>query len=178
MKIILIGCLILALLIPSALASSLRTPLPIRGVTPSPEPTPAPTLKRVERVTLRPIPTATPEPTLPPPLDFKAVNRNPDNYAMQTYTITGTVVQSIETAELRDDKTYRTHLRVAVDDDHDQIILVLYDRPYTADRVLEDDRITFSGVVYGLTSYEAINGRTITLPYFGLMELYSIEAGD
>ena len=115
------------------------------------------------------------QPILPPSLDFKAVNRNPDNYAMQTYTITGTVVQSIETAELSDDKTYRTHLRVAVDGDHDQMILVRDNRPYTADRVLEDDRITFGAMCFGLTSYEALSGLTITLPYFGLIELYSIE---
>ena len=55
------------------------------------------------------------------------------------------------------------------------MILVLYNRPCTADRVLEDDRITFGAMCFGLTSYEALSGLTITLPYFGLIELYSIE---
>ena len=111
-----------------------------------------------------PVPTATPF----PPLDFAAVNRNPEKHAMEVYVVTGTVYQSVE----HEDPTL---LRVAVDDDSDQMILVEYRRPAGGDRILEGDKITFSGVVYGLTSYEAINGRTITLPFLGLIDLISIE---
>lgn len=71
--------------------------------------------------------------------------------------ITGTVVQNTE-----DDGIY--YLRVAMDDDHDKIVMVGISKYVYDDVIAEDDNVTFYGVAKGLTSYESTLGKTVTLP--------------
>lgn len=71
--------------------------------------------------------------------------------------ITGTVVQNTE-----DDGIY--YLRVAMDDDHDKIVMVGISKYVYDDVIAEDDNVTFYGVAKGLTSYESTLGKAVTLP--------------
>lgn len=70
----------------------------------------------------------------------------------------GTVVQTMESDE------DVVELRVAVDDDYDDIVYLKIDRKIINTRILEDDNIKFYGISTGLITYESTENIDITIP--------------
>lgn len=84
--------------------------------------------------------------------------RNPDDYEDHLLVMEGTVVQTMENDE------DVVELRVAVDDDYDEIVYLKIDREIINTRILEDDTIKFYGISTGLITYESTEGTDITIP--------------
>lgn len=84
--------------------------------------------------------------------------RNPDDYEDHLLVMQGTVVQTMEGDE------DVVELRVAVDDDYDQIVYLKINREIINTRILEDDTIKFYGISTGLVTYESTEGADITIP--------------
>ena len=84
--------------------------------------------------------------------------RNPDDYEDHLLVMEGTVVQTMESDE------DVVELRVAVDDDYDNIVYLTIDREIINTRILEDDNIKFYGISTGLITYESTEGTDITIP--------------
>lgn len=90
-------------------------------------------------------------------ITYDQLARTPDDYYFEKVKFYGRVVQLIEGDEYN-------NLRVAVDDNYDQIILIEYD-PSTLDiRILEDDYITAYGYSMGIISYQSTMGGKISIP--------------
>ncbi len=90
-------------------------------------------------------------------ITFDQLARTPDDYKGKKVKFTGEVVQVIE-------GDGEVDIRLAVDDDWDDIILGFYDPSIVSSRVLEDDKITIYGVSEGLYTYESTLGGNITVP--------------
>lgn len=84
--------------------------------------------------------------------------RNPDDYENYLLVMEGTVVQTMESDE------DVVELRVAVDDDYDDIVYLKIDRKIINTRILEDDNIKFYGISTGLITYESTENIDITIP--------------
>lgn len=91
-------------------------------------------------------------------LTYDQMARNPDTYITEKIQISGKVLQ----AETSDDLCYA---RVAMNSDYDTVVFVTYDKDLLGYRLLEDDQITVYGTSYGVYSYEAVSGATITIPW-------------
>ncbi|ADG39941.1 tcdA-E operon negative regulator [Leuconostoc kimchii IMSNU 11154] len=91
-------------------------------------------------------------------ITYDQIARTPDDYKGKKMQFTGKVVQVMED----DDET---QIRLAVDGNSDNIILVGYD-PDTlkGSRVLEDDLVTISGDSVGTVSYKSAISGKITVP--------------
>lgn len=116
----------------------------------TPEPTPTPIVE----------PTATPAPVF----DFDAINRNPDKYEGEYFGIIGTVVQVVD--ESKGDSGTIVSARIATQGSDDDIIYMLYVRQPDEDRILEGDKISFTGCAHGLFSYVNRFNRKISIPEF------------
>lgn len=93
-----------------------------------------------------------------PGASFDQLARTPDDYKGKKVSFTGNVIQVVE----GDDET---DLRVAIDGDIDNIILVGFNPEImNGSRVLEDDKITFYGMSLGTTTYDSTAGGKITVP--------------
>lgn len=91
-------------------------------------------------------------------ITFDQIARTPDNYKNKKIEFTGKVLQVME-----DDDN--TEIRLAVDGDYDNVILVDVDSDImNGSRILEDDLVTISGVSDGTTTYESTSGANITIP--------------
>lgn len=90
-------------------------------------------------------------------LNYDNIARNPDDYKGNKYVGSGTVLQVLESDTEVD-------MRVAVDDDYDKVIYLIYDPSIVDSRMLEDDNVTFYGESQGLYSYTSTMGATITIP--------------
>ncbi len=90
-------------------------------------------------------------------LTYQDIARSPEEHIGKKVTFTGKVVQLME-----GDK--ENELRVAVDDDYDQMIYVGYERSIVSQRVLEGDFITLYGTSIGTISYDSTMGGKITIP--------------
>lgn len=91
-------------------------------------------------------------------ITYEQVARTPDDYEGKKVQFTGKVIQVIE------DKS-ETQIRLAVDGDSDNIILVGFDPDIlNGSRVLEDDLVTVSGTSVGTVSYKSTMGGKITIP--------------
>ena len=55
-------------------------------------------------------------------------------------------------------------MRVAVNDDYDTVVYLVYSPSIVDSRILEDDYVTFYGEAKGLYSYESTGSGTITIP--------------
>lgn len=89
---------------------------------------------------------------------FDQIARTPDDYKGKKIEFTGKVLQVME----EDDYT---QIRLAVDGDYDNVILVDVDSDImNGSRILEDDLVTVSGVSDGTTTYESTSGANITVP--------------
>ncbi|MGP4074600.1 toxin regulator [Halobacillus sp. K22] len=89
---------------------------------------------------------------------FEQLARTPEDYEGKKVKFSGEVIQVIEA------EGEETQLRIAVDDDYDQVIFVSYDSSMIDSRILEDDKITIMGVSLGLLTYESTMGGEITVP--------------
>ncbi|WP_273713109.1 hypothetical protein [Leuconostoc mesenteroides] len=91
-------------------------------------------------------------------ITFDQIARTPDDYEGKKIEFTGKVLQVME------DDDY-TKIRLAVDGDYDNVILVDVDSDImNGSRILEDDLVTISGVSDGTTTYESTSGANITIP--------------
>ncbi|MFT9083016.1 MAG: hypothetical protein ABF477_03930 [Leuconostoc pseudomesenteroides] len=91
-------------------------------------------------------------------ITFDQIARTPDDYEGKKIEFTGKVLQVME------DDDY-TEIRLAVDGDYDNVILVDVDSDImNGSRILEDDLVTVSGVSDGTTTYESTSGANITIP--------------
>lgn len=89
---------------------------------------------------------------------YDQLARNPDTYKGQKIRFTGKVLQ----AETSDSTCYA---RIAMNSSYDTVIFVTYDASLLGYRLLEDDQVTVYGTSYGVYSYEAVSGATITIPW-------------
>lgn len=88
-------------------------------------------------------------------VDFNAWNHD-DIEMLKKIKITGKVLQVSQGSEYT--------LRVAVNDNYDQVVLVSIPKTKYDDVVAEDDHITVYGTNFGLTTYETVLGSEKTLP--------------
>ena len=118
-----------------------------------------------------PVPTATPL----PPLDFAAVNRNPEKYKYMSFMIHGHVLQVIE-GETDENGYTIGQFRLATDGDYGDEIYCYYRHGPTEDRILKDDLIEFIGQCRGLYTYTSIRNVQISLPLFYIFdEIHILE---
>lgn len=92
-------------------------------------------------------------------LTFENLARTPDDYYNEKITLSGTVLQVME-------KGIFDQMRVAIDDDYDQVVLIEYLPILLDEHLLEDDYITFYGTYLGTTTYENVMGVSRNMPTF------------
>lgn len=90
-------------------------------------------------------------------ITFDNLSRDPDSYIYKKVKFYGKVIQVME-------GDGETQIRLAVNDDYDQVIYAAYESGLVTSRVLEDDYITILGVSDGLLTYESTMGGEITIP--------------
>lgn len=88
---------------------------------------------------------------------YSDVARNPDKYMLQLGKFSGKVLQVIEGDS-------HNNLRVAVNSNYDNVLLVEYDPSIVDVRILDNDQITIYGTNMGTVSYTSTLGATITIP--------------
>jgi hypothetical protein len=79
-------------------------------------------------------------------ITYDQLARTPDKFVGKEVKFTGKVIQVIES-----DGTDNTNLRIAVNGDYNNILLVEYDPSISQTRVLENDNVTIRGTSEGLT---------------------------
>lgn len=90
-------------------------------------------------------------------ITYDQLARTPDDYKGQKVKFSGKVIQVIEGDN-------SISIRLAVNDDYDNILLGQYSKTIVSSRVLEDDHITIYGSSVGTVSYKSTMGGTITIP--------------
>lgn len=90
-------------------------------------------------------------------ITYDNIARNPDDYKGKKVKFTGKVIQVIE-----GDVTIQ--IRLAVNEDYDQVVFCEYESSIVSSRVLEDDVITIYGLSAGTVSYQSTLGGQITIP--------------
>lgn len=90
-------------------------------------------------------------------ITYDNLTHSPDDFTGTSVRLTGKIIQVMEGNGF-------TAYRFAVDNDYDKIIYVESYPEYPTDTLAENDYATLSGVAYGMYSYEAVLGNTITLP--------------
>ena len=132
---------------------------------PTPESTPEPTNAPTTVPTSEPTEKPTQEDTFIREnygyVDYKSLARNPDEYLGKSLTYSGRVIQVIEGDDI-------TQLRIAVNSDYDSVVLVSYPKDMVVSRILDDDYVTIFGTSFGLYTYEATSGASITIPWIYL----------
>lgn len=91
-------------------------------------------------------------------ITFDQIARTPDDYEGERVKFSGKVLQVMEA----DDGNVQ--LRIAENDDYDNVIYAEYDEDIVDSRILEDDQITIMGLSAGLLTYESTMGGDITIP--------------
>ena len=96
---------------------------------------------------------------------FEDVARYPDDWEGKRVRFTGEVIQVMQ-----DGNAYTLRLNVT-DTGYfwTDTIMVYYDAPSGAPRILEDDVMTFYGTMHGMYSYQSVMGATITVPLLQAM---------
>lgn len=90
-------------------------------------------------------------------ITYNQLARTPDKYIASKVKFYGKVIQVIE------DGT-DVQLRIAINDDYDNILLATYSASLIESRILENDEITIKGVSAGVITYESTMGGNITIP--------------
>ncbi|MGL4912863.1 MAG: toxin regulator [Romboutsia sp.] len=90
-------------------------------------------------------------------ITYKQLARDEQEYWYKKVTFKGKVLQVQEGSE-------ENVIRLAVDGNYDNILLVRHIKPRVGDRILENDWITVRGIFNGLESYTSVMGAEITLP--------------
>lgn len=96
------------------------------------------------------------DPASYPLVDFNAWNHDDVEYASKLQ-VTGTVIQA-----MKSDKGM--NLRLAINDDYDQVVLITIEDTDYQDVIAEDDNVTVYGLNAGLTSYKTVMGNEQTIP--------------
>ena len=91
-------------------------------------------------------------------LDYKGASRNPSDYFGKHVQFTGKILQVIEEDTL-------VSFRIASKGNYDDVVFVSMSKPDNYSRLLEDDKVTVSGVYFDLMSYETVMGATVTIPW-------------
>ncbi len=89
---------------------------------------------------------------------YEELARTPDKYHLQKVRFTGTVIQSI------DAKWGQIQLRVAVNNDYNNIIFVEYRSDILKKRFLKNDNITVSGRFVGIFTYTSTQNVSVSIP--------------
>lgn len=93
-------------------------------------------------------------------ITYDQLARTPDEFENDKLTMTGQVVQVME-----DDDNNTTNLRVAIDGNFDNIVVVgIKNSNLNNSHILEDDLITFYGTSRNLISYDSTLSGQITVP--------------
>lgn len=90
-------------------------------------------------------------------ITYDNLARTPDEYEGKAIKMSGKVIQVMEGDS-------ETHFRIALKNGYDDVVFVVCDSSMLEQRILEDDRVTFYGVSYGLYTYESTLGKSVTLP--------------
>ncbi|KYP17706.1 hypothetical protein [Streptococcus parauberis] len=96
------------------------------------------------------------DPATYPLVDFNAWNHDDVEYASKLQ-VTGTVIQAMKSDE-------GMNLRLAINDDYDQVVLITIEDTDYQDVIAEDDNVTVYGLNAGLTSYKTVMGNEQTIP--------------
>lgn len=88
---------------------------------------------------------------------YDQLARNPDAYEGDKVKFSGKVLQA-QTGDVN-------YVRLAINSDYDTVLFITYEDDVLDYRLLEDDYITVYGESYGVYSYEAVSGATITIPW-------------
>lgn len=102
-------------------------------------------------------------------IDYKTLSRNPDKYKGEHFKLTGQVIQVLDSDSWFNDATtlrinITKHENEYVDDWWEDTIVASVVIPKGADRILENDIITFYGDCDGLYTYTSILNQKISLP--------------
>ncbi len=90
-------------------------------------------------------------------ITYDNLARTPDNYKEEYVTLSGKVLQVSESDGI-------VQLRVAINDDYDQVVMLLLTSDILSERLLDDDHITFYGKSSGLYTYKSVMNVDITVP--------------
>lgn len=90
-------------------------------------------------------------------ITYEQLARTPDNYIGKKTRLSGKVAQVLEGEKEVD-------LRIAVNNDYNKMLLVVYNPTITKVRILEDDNVTISGTSTGIYTYKATSGTSISVP--------------
>ena len=90
-------------------------------------------------------------------ITFDDIARKPDDYIGKKVKFSGKVIQVIEGSET-------IQIRLAINNDYNQVALCEYDSSITDSRVLVDDIITVYGTSAGTITYQSTIGGQITVP--------------
>ncbi len=96
------------------------------------------------------------DPASYPSVDFNAWNHDDVDYASKLQ-VTGTVIQAMKSDE-------GMNLRLAINDDYDQVVLITIEDSDYKDVIAEDDNVTVYGLNAGLTTYKTVMGNEQTIP--------------
>lgn len=102
-------------------------------------------------------------------IDYETLSRNPDKYKGEHFKLTGQVIQVLDSDSwFNDATTLRINITKEeseyIDDWWKDTIVATVVIPKGADRILEDDVITFYGDCDGLYTYTSILGQKVSLP--------------
>lgn len=97
-------------------------------------------------------------------ITYDQLARTPDDYTLEKVKFRGTVVQVMEGDGV-------TQIRLAVNDDYDQILFAEFDASVVDSRILEDDTITIRGISSGLITYESTMGGSISIPGISIEQI-------
>ena len=96
------------------------------------------------------------DPATYPLVDFNAWNHDDVEYASKLQ-VTGTVIQAMKSDQ-------GMNLRLAINDDYDQVVLITIEDSDYQDVIAENDNVTVYGLNAGLVSYETVMGNEQTIP--------------
>ncbi|WP_334124048.1 hypothetical protein [Streptococcus parasuis] len=96
------------------------------------------------------------DPATYPLVDFNAWNHDDVEYASKLQ-VTGTVIQAMKSDQ-------GVNLRLAINDDYDQVVLITIEDSDYQDVIAENDNVTVYGLNAGLISYETVMGNEQTVP--------------
>lgn len=97
-------------------------------------------------------------------ITYDQLARTPDDYIFEKVKFRGKVVQVMEGDGV-------TQIRLAVNDDYDQILFAEFDAAVVDSRILEDDTITIRGLSSGLITYDSTMGGSISIPGVSVEEI-------
>jgi hypothetical protein len=97
------------------------------------------------------------KPTYVTGITYSQLARTPDNYIGQKIKFSGKVLQVME-------GNGETDLRIAVNNNYDTVLYVVYSSSISTTRVLKDDNVTIWGISKGLYTYKSTGAGSISIP--------------